>query len=153
MASTTAAPAGAPGPLRAPDAPVRKERPEPLRRPSPQVLRRRRRRAGLLALLAAAVVVAVAALHAEALTEQLRVDQLDSRIAQVEQENQDLQVEIAELDAPARIVAEAKANGMVEPRHVTYVFPPGVKAANRGGLEQVGSESQAALARARSLVK
>lgn len=107
----------------------------------------------VLAILAAGLVLAVAAVHAEALAEQLRVDKLDARIAQVEQRNQHLEVKVAQLDAPARIVSRAKADGMVEPTHVTYVFPPGTKPTNGSGIEPVGSESQAALARARSLVK
>jgi cell division protein FtsB len=153
MASTTAAWAGAAGPLQAPSGPARQDHLEPELRPGPETAKRRRRRAVVLALLAAGVVLAVAAAHAEALAEQLRVDRLDARIAQVEQRNQHLEVKIAELDAPARIVAQAKANGMVEPTHVTYVFPPGTKVTGGNGLEPVGSESQAALARARSLVK
>jgi len=119
----------------------------------PEVLPRRRRRAILLAVAAATVVLAVAAVRAQALSEQLQVDRTNAEIAQIEQANQHLEVEVAKLDAPARIVARAKADGMVVPSHVTYVFPPGEKAPSGGALERVGQEPQAALDRARSLVK
>jgi cell division protein FtsL len=84
------------------------------------VVARRRRRARLASVLVLLVVVLMffgsVAFHAMIVENQSRLDQADGRIAELEQQRQDLKVQLAALESPDRILAFALQRlGMVEP--------------------------------------
>jgi cell division protein FtsL len=116
-----AVPAGAPAPARPPLHVV----------PDPAPRRRRVRRARVLVVAAAVAVVAalfgVAAFQAQLVSGQVRLDQLERDVAASRARYQDLRLEVASLEAPERIVAEAQHRlGMVVPSGITYLSPAGV---------------------------
>ena len=72
--------------------------------------------AGLFAIVAVRVVLAQG---------QAEIDQLSQRIEAEQAVRQDLRLMVAELEAPAQIVASARQRlGMVTPAAVTYLTPP-----------------------------
>jgi cell division protein FtsL len=72
--------------------------------------------AGLFAIVAVRVVLAQG---------QAEIDQLSQRIEAQQAVRQDLRLMVAELEAPAQIVASARQRlGMVTPAAVTYLTPP-----------------------------
>lgn len=124
LGGPTGTPAGLPG---AP-APAR---PDLRVVPDPAPRRRRVRRARLLAWGAALTVVAslfgVAAFQAELVSGQVRLDGLERDVAASQARYQELRLEVARLEAPERIVAEAQHRlGMVVPTGITYLSPAGV---------------------------
>jgi len=89
---------------------------------------RRRRRARALVLLGGVFVVgslfALAASHAYLATGQSRLDELERDVADAQARYQSLRLDVAELEAPERIVREAQERlGMVPPPDVTYISP------------------------------
>jgi len=94
--------------------------------------RARRRRARILAALTAALVLAglfgLVAFHV-ALTEgQLQLDRLQQRATDERDEYDRRRLQVAELEAPERVVAAAQQRlGMVSPPGVTYLSPSGVR--------------------------
>lgn len=91
-------------------------------------LARRRRRARLALIAGGALVVAllfgVVFGHAMLVSGQGRLDELQRAVAEEQNRYQALRLEVARLESPDRIVAEAKDRlGMVEPLAVTYLAP------------------------------
>ena len=90
---------------------------------------RDRRRARLVTsvLLAAALagLFAIVALRVLLAQGQVEVDRLETSIEQAQAVQQDLRLTVAQLEAPAQIVAAARQRlGMVTPVTVTYLTPP-----------------------------
>lgn len=123
------APIRAPGALRAAPAPA----PDPSRRPTLRLvdgrLDPRRGRRG--PLIAAAVVVVLALFgvvvcHALLVPGQVRLDGVEVDVTEQQARYQALRLEVAELEAPGRIVAEAQDRlGMVSPETITYLTAVG----------------------------
>jgi len=103
-------------PLRsvAPAAPARAGRPQPARR-----------RASLSAgaLLFAVVLGGNVSVHASTTQGQFDLERLRDSASQREAVYQQLRLEVAELQAPDRVAAEASRLGMMEPAKVTYLTP------------------------------
>jgi len=116
-------PALAAAPRAAPPRPDRRSAP---RRPALAVLERRPARRGRLLRLLAAVLLCGALLtvvvaHSLLAESQLRLGQLQSRLATEQALHRQLLATVAEAENPARIVAEAKKLGLVEPTTVTQL--------------------------------
>ena len=94
-------------------------------------VRQRRMRAAFVAggVLAGGLLFALAAFHAVLVSGQVRLDDLEARVADAQARYAAARLEVAELEAPDRIVAEATRIGMVEPPTVTYLAPSGAVAA------------------------
>lgn len=71
----------------------------------------------LVALLGSAVA------HTHLVSGQRDLDHLDTEIRATERTNVALRLRVAELESPARIVAEARRQGMIVPEEVTWVSP------------------------------
>jgi cell division protein FtsL len=118
-------------------APVRVPRPVPgesrptglrLVRPgerTPQArLRRRRLVLAGLATSVCAGLFGVVAEHAVLAQQQFRLANLQTQAATEQAHNQALQLQVARLESPSRIVAEARTKlGMVPPAAITYLVP------------------------------
>ncbi|MEA3019322.1 MAG: hypothetical protein QOI47_846 [Actinomycetota bacterium] len=89
--------------------------------------RRRRRLRATLVLTGVGVIVslfALAAFHAMLASGQARLDQLDQRVSDAQGRYESLRLDVAQLEAPSRIVREAQERlGMVPPPGVTYLTP------------------------------
>ena len=87
--------------------------------------RRNRSGAAITGTVAGAVLLVVAfssvGLHGNLAKNQLVLDQLRSDISVEEQSNQRLRVEVAELQAPQRIVSEAERMGMAPSTEVVFL--------------------------------
>lgn len=115
------APAGAPAPDRPPLHVV------PDSAPRPRRVRRARVLVAAAALAVVAVLFGVAASQAQLVNGQVRLDQLERDVAASQSRYQDLRLEVARLEAPERIVAEAQHRlGMIVPSGITYLSPAGV---------------------------
>jgi cell division protein FtsL len=78
------------------------------------------------ALLAFAIALAVVACQVVLVQGQQRLDRLDADIATATDRYQQLRLEVARLESPARIVdAATNTLGMVPPPEVTYLTPTG----------------------------
>lgn len=117
----------APGPQEAPRrAPLRVVPSEPAvtRQRSPLALRRRRLLlrigAGLLLALSLLALVSVHVLLTEG---QFKLQKLQSDAAEKEARYQQLRLQVAQLEAPQRVVNEAQRRGMVQPPAITYLTP------------------------------
>ena len=113
-------------PLRAP------ERSEEKTRPSLRVVPvgLRRRRTAVVTILAMAVMFSVmlglAAFQTVIAQGQARLDRLTTDVGAAQDANKKLRFDVAELEAPARIVATARDRlGMVVPDSVAYLAPTG----------------------------
>ena len=89
---------------------------------------KRRRRARALLLLVGVVMVvslfALAAFHAMLASGQADLDRLEARVSDAQAQYEHLRLNVAELEAPSRIVREAQERlGMVPPPGVTYLTP------------------------------
>jgi cell division protein FtsL len=125
MTATTYAPRSRPQPQRR--APGPPQRPH-LRLVDPREAQLRRRARLLTGILVAAVfaglfaIVVVRVLLAQG---QVEIDRLEASIEGAQATQQDLRLTVAELEAPAQIVAAARQRlGMVVPTAVTYLDPP-----------------------------
>lgn len=148
------APLPAPRPARA------RPRPGPRPAPAPPPSRRlrvvpdppaKRGRHGRRVLPAAAALALAAALfglvaaHAALAGNQFRLQDLERRSAAQQDAYERLRLEVAELEAPQRILAAAREQlGMVEPGAVTLLAPPASRrpaapAAPSGGAEPAGA--------------
>jgi cell division protein FtsL len=121
----------------APD--VRPER-APLRvLPTEHLERRARRRRARLTLTVAASLVAgsllgVVAINVMISQDQLRLDKLDAQRNAALAHRGQLQLQVAQLQSPARIVAQAEQRlGMVVPSKLTYVSGNGAPVQTTGG--------------------
>lgn len=96
-------------------------------RPALRIVRHRRRWTGTVVAGATAatfvVLLATAAVHTTIVSGQREIDQLDSRIEAGEQRNQALGLQVAQMEAPERIVEAATADGMVVPDEVIWLTP------------------------------
>ncbi|MHB1444488.1 MAG: FtsB family cell division protein [Acidimicrobiales bacterium] len=111
-------------------APRRPPRPTPLRVVAPgertPQARLRRRRLVVFGLAALAVVglFGVVAEHTILAQQQFRLASLQSQAATEQARNQALQLQVAQLQSPSRIVSEARTKlGMVPPAGITYLVP------------------------------
>lgn len=90
--------------------------------------RRRRLTTVLAAILASAAcagLFAIVALHVLLAQGQAEIDRLEGRAAAEQQDHDRLRLDLADLEAPNRIVAVAKERlGMVVADHVRYLAPP-----------------------------
>ena len=88
---------------------------------------RRRRARFLLAgvwLVSAVALLGVVAAHVVLAQQAFRMDKLQSKATSEQARNQALRLQVAELEAPSRIVAEAQQRlGMVTPPTVAYLVP------------------------------
>lgn len=105
-------------------------RPAPARPPLRVVEPRRRFRTGptvvLGGLLAFAIAFALVVAQTALVQGQQRLDRLDERVVEATRRQQELRLQVAELESPARIVAAATNElGMVPPADVTYLTPSG----------------------------
>jgi hypothetical protein len=66
---------------------------------------------------------AVAGSHALLIESQARLDRLDDQVAEEEARYERQRMEVAELESPERILADAAAQGMVAPEDLTWVSP------------------------------
>lgn len=131
--ATTAKPRSAAAPARIPPADRR------LRVVSDQrvVTARRRRHLRAIALLVgfvmAASLFALAAFHAMLASGQAGLDTIEQQVSDAQARYEQLRLEVAQLEAPSRIVGEAKQRlGMVPPPAVTYLTPSEAVAAEVG---------------------
>jgi cell division protein FtsL len=88
--------------------------------------RRQRTRLAFVAtgLLLVASLFGVVICHAMLVTGQGRLDALEREVVEEQTRYQALRLEVAELEAPGRIVAEAQGRlGMVDPPEITYLTP------------------------------
>ncbi|HUZ43572.1 MAG TPA: septum formation initiator family protein [Acidimicrobiales bacterium] len=111
-------------------APRRPPRPTPLRVVAPgertPLARLRRRRLIVFGLAALAVIglFGLVAEHTVLAQQQFRLASLQSQAAAESARNQALQLQVAQLQSPSRIVSEARTKlGMVPPAGITYLVP------------------------------
>lgn len=92
-----------------------------------EIAARRRRARRLLVtsvVLAGASLLALAGTHAVLVSNQVRLDDLEQQVADVQARHQSLRLEVARMEAPERIVTAAVERlGMVPPDAVTYLQP------------------------------
>ena len=98
---------------------------------------RRARRARLLFAAAlttvALIIFGVVVAHVALAQGQFRLEQLEAESARRQSEFDRLRLEVAELESPVRIAAEAKNRlGMVAPPTITYLAPSDVAAQDAG---------------------
>jgi cell division protein FtsL len=75
-------------------------------------------------LVLVASLFALAAFHAMLATGQAKIDHLETRVGDAQAQYERLRLQVAELEAPERIVREAQERlGMVPPPGVTYLTP------------------------------
>ena len=89
--------------------------------------RRRRRLRGMLVLtgmVMAGSLFALAAFHAMLASGQADLDRIEQQVSDAQARYESLRLQVAELEAPSRIVREAQERlGMVPPPGVTYLTP------------------------------
>ena len=132
-AGAGAAGAGAPHPGSA--SPEGQEQRNHLRLIRQQESRQANRRRLLVSLgiaCVAALCLGLVALHVLIAENQFRLDQLQQTAASQQESYERLRLQVAELEAPARIVSEAEGRfGMVQPGSVTYL--PAVSPTSQAG--------------------
>lgn len=69
-------------------------------------------------------LVGALVLHATIIENQRDLDSQRQRIANVASETEEMRSELAELEAPARIVSEAREQGMIEAPSIAYLTAP-----------------------------
>ena len=81
----------------------------------------------LLVLVGVVMIIslfALAAFHAMLASSQADLDRLEQRVSDAQAHYEQLRLDVAELEAPSRIVREAQERlGMVPPPGVTYLTP------------------------------
>lgn len=107
--------------------------------------RARARAALVLATAFVFVVLLVAAVvHTTIVSGQRELDRLDARITETERRNQGLDLRVAEMASPERIVEAATEDGMVVPEDVTWLSPVpaegGGSASGRSRSDDTGSD-------------
>ena len=113
------------------------------------------RHASLLAgaLLFTVVLAGNVSVHASTTQGQFDLERLGASARQREAKYQQLRLEVAELQAPDRIAAEARRLGMVEPAKVTYLTPTPLTSSADGGPRAVVDEPPAEAAQSWGQVK
>ena len=95
--------------------------------------RRRRLVAASLALVVAASLLALVASHAALAQGQFRLEKLQRQAAEEQAHYERLRLQVAQLEAPSRVVAAAQQRlGMVPPPGVTYLSPTGASTGQPG---------------------
>jgi cell division protein FtsL len=86
----------------------------------------------------------VAVSHAVLIEGQVRLDELEKDVAAEQAEYEDLRVELADLESPARIQAAASEMGMVPPAETTWLTPedPVAPTGGEGAEAEAGSEAE-----------
>jgi cell division protein FtsL len=80
----------------------------------------------LLAVLAAVLVIGIASLSALFVQSSFSVDDLQTSVGALQQQNADLREEVAQASSPERVMEWARARGMRMPDHVvTLPLPSG----------------------------
>jgi hypothetical protein len=79
-----------------------------------------------------ALLFAVAIAQTILVQGQVRLDALDAELTTEQARYQELRKDVAELESPERVVAEAKAHGMVAPDDLVYLQPSTPDAATDG---------------------
>jgi len=117
-------------------APARSPRSEPRRRPPLEVVRPtpRRSRIGLIGVVGTlalfAILFALVLFQTLVVQNQARLDRLDSQIRDQQAHYQQLRLQVAQLEAPSRIVEVATDKlGMVPPPGTSYLTPSATDAA------------------------
>ena len=154
---TAAARAAAPSPTRSP-APSTAGRPR-LRVVDDRRLKleRRQRRVRVVAALgisiAAGLFFLVAACHAFLVGAQSRLDRLEAEVAEAQATYSARRLEVDQLEAPGRVVNEAKRLGMQQPSQVTYLSPSSDQARAVGavGTSRSGGDDRSRPSSGRSL--
>jgi cell division protein FtsL len=86
--------------------------------------RRARRLIGLSSIVVAGALGLVTAANSLVAADQVRADSLQSQVASAVSANQSLQLQKADLEAPARILSLAERHlDMIQPSSVTYLSP------------------------------
>ena len=70
-------------------------------------------------------LVGALVLHATIIENQRDIDSQRSEIARIATQTESMRSKLAELEAPARIVADARALGMIEAPSIEYLIAPG----------------------------
>ncbi|MGZ0179258.1 MAG: hypothetical protein ACKVIQ_20525, partial [Acidimicrobiales bacterium] len=70
-------------------------------------------------------LVGALVLHATIIENQRDLDSQRSEIARIATQTESMRSKLAELEAPARIVADARALGMIEAPSIEYLIAPG----------------------------
>lgn len=101
------------------------------------VAAKRQRRLRVLVLLVGFVMAvslfALAAFHAVLATGQAELDRIEGEVSDAQSQYERLRLDVAELEAPSRIVREAQTRlGMVPPPDITYLTPSEAVAAQVG---------------------
>lgn len=112
---------------------------------SPRARRRRARAVAFLAsIVAAAGLFGLVAFHVVLTQGQLQLDRLQDKAAAEQAQYDRNRLEVAELEAPERIVAVAQERlGMVPPPEVTYLSPTGVTVGDRAARPAPGTPGPA----------
>jgi len=105
------------------------------------------------ALLFAVVLGGNVSVHASTTQGQFDLERLRASARQREAKYQQLRLEVAELQAPDRIAAEARRLGMVEPAKVTYLTPTASTSSDDGSGPTVVDEPPAEAAQSWGQVK
>ncbi len=108
-------------------------RPVEASRRSPRQVRRTRMVVLLsLVVLGVAIAFALVYLHVVAAQRQFTLDGLNKQVNQQEQRYDRMRLQVAQLEAPARIISTAEGQyGMTEPQSVTYLVPKAPAPATR----------------------
>lgn len=123
----------APAPVRRPAVPVQ---PRHLRVVAPAERVRRRLTPATGVLLTGLLFVTlflIAIAHTLLMQGQIHLDGLDSKLSVEQARYQELRKEVAEMESPARVVAEAEALGMVTPDDLVYLQPDTPEASGLAG--------------------
>jgi cell division protein FtsL len=105
-------------------------------------------------VLAAGLFFLVAAFHAFLVTAQSRIDSLDAKVTEAQATYSETRLKIDRLEAPERIVSEAKRLGMVQPAGVRYLSPTAEQAQAVGALgEDTAGTDDGATGRSWAAVK
>jgi cell division protein FtsB len=125
MAATRSALASAPAPRSATRA-LRSVDADTSTRPDLRVVPPRRPTGAIVVaslVLVFGVLLATAALNTMLVSGQRDLDRIESEIREGEQRNQALELQVAEMESPENIVAEAERLGMVVPDQVIWLTP------------------------------
>jgi cell division protein FtsL len=99
-------------------------------------------RAGVtLTVLLFAALFAVAVSHALLIESQSHLDQLDDQVAEEQARYQRLRMDVAELESPERIMADATEMGMVPPADPVWITPDRPVAAGSEATESSDTDS------------
>jgi len=116
---------------------------------------RNRRRLGFVAcgLLFTAVLVGNVTVHASITQGQFELEKLQDANAKREAAYHQLRLQVAEAEAPQRVVDRARRLGMVEPARVTYLTPTSKTSSTGSASPATGADRPAEAAQSWGQVK